>query len=242
MTTPFNIGGYGNHGSTTATGHGATVRLQLIIDTVSDMNQTIFSTQTNAIGNNQINTTTDVPMPTSWLSDISEHIKTLKEMNDFQTDEVFYIVNMLDCSEQQKNITSSANEGMLWTRNADSNSTEEDELNASCQESGISQIYQAPGEFADGQTLRDDDQVIHQQQMVEESDTERGLEHYDQQARRVMGQDYQDDRSNRDIGEADNLYIHTKSVSKSKSKTQTDYQFNSQSEQLEDKKEMSFSH
>ena len=47
------------------------------------MNQTIFSTQTNAIGNNQINTTTDVPMPTSWLSDISEHIKTLKEMNDF---------------------------------------------------------------------------------------------------------------------------------------------------------------
>ena len=57
-----------------------------------------------------------------------------------------------------------------------------------------------------------------------------------------MGQDYQGDRSNRDIGEADNLYIHTKSVSKSKSKTQTDYQFNSQSEQLEDKKEMSFSH
>ena len=32
---------------------------------------------------------TDVPMPISWLSDISEHIKTLKEMNDFQTDEVF---------------------------------------------------------------------------------------------------------------------------------------------------------
>ena len=34
-------------------------------------------------------------MPISWLSDISEHIKTLKEMNDFQTDEVFQIVNML---------------------------------------------------------------------------------------------------------------------------------------------------
>jgi len=37
----------------------------------------------------------EVPMPISWLSDISDHIKTLKEMNDFQTDEVFQIVNML---------------------------------------------------------------------------------------------------------------------------------------------------
>ena len=37
----------------------------------------------------------DVPMPISWLSEISDHIKQLKEMNDFQMDEVFRIVNML---------------------------------------------------------------------------------------------------------------------------------------------------
>ena len=84
MSTPFNVGYGNNQGSTAATGRGATVRLQPIIDTVSDMNQTIFSTQTNVIGStNPINTTLDVPMPISWLSDISEHIKTLKEMNDF---------------------------------------------------------------------------------------------------------------------------------------------------------------
>jgi len=40
-------------------------------------------------------------MPISWLSDISEHIKTLKEMNDFQTDEVFQIFNMLHLRGQR---------------------------------------------------------------------------------------------------------------------------------------------
>ena len=91
---------------------------------------------------------------------------------------------MLHSSEQQKNHNPSAHEGgRLWTRNADSNSTEEDDMKDSCRESGISQTYQQPGESAGGQTLRDDDQVIHQQ-TVEESSTERGLEHYDQQARR----------------------------------------------------------
>ena len=53
-------------------------------DMQSDLGQTINSTN-----NVVIKTTTDVPMPISWLSDISEDIKTLKEMNDFQTDEVF---------------------------------------------------------------------------------------------------------------------------------------------------------
>ena len=31
----------------------------------------------------------EIPMPINWLADIAEHIKQLKEMNDFQTDEVF---------------------------------------------------------------------------------------------------------------------------------------------------------
>ena len=44
----------------------------------TDLGQTINSTN-NAV----IKANTDVPMPISWLSDISEHIKTLKEMNDF---------------------------------------------------------------------------------------------------------------------------------------------------------------
>ena len=81
-------------------------------------------------------------MPISWLSDISEHIKTLKEMNDFQTDEVFQIVNMLHNCESKKK-TESADGMLQWrTRDnvADSNSTEEDEK-ASCNESGISQTY-----------------------------------------------------------------------------------------------------
>ena len=54
--------------------------------TPSDFSQTIHSAANNvaAAVNNA-----EVPMPISWLSDISEHIKTLKEMNDFQTDEVF---------------------------------------------------------------------------------------------------------------------------------------------------------
>ena len=37
----------------------------------------------------------EIPMPINWLADIAEHIKQLKEMNDFQTDEVFQIVNIL---------------------------------------------------------------------------------------------------------------------------------------------------
>ena len=37
----------------------------------------------------------EIPMPVNWLADIADHIKQLKEMNDFQTDEVFQIVNML---------------------------------------------------------------------------------------------------------------------------------------------------
>ena len=31
-------------------------------------------------------------MPISWLSDIADHLKTLKKMNDIQTEEVFQIV------------------------------------------------------------------------------------------------------------------------------------------------------
>ena len=96
-TSAFN--NIGNHGSTAAaTGRGATVRLQPIADTISDINQTLLSTN-NANGNINNGTRTEVPMPISWLSDISEHIKTLKEMNDFQTDEVFQIVNMLHNGE-----------------------------------------------------------------------------------------------------------------------------------------------
>ena len=37
----------------------------------------------------------EIPMPINWLADIAEHIKQLKEMNDFQTVEVFQIVNIL---------------------------------------------------------------------------------------------------------------------------------------------------
>ena len=117
----------GNDGSKTATTvhNGPTARLKAVVDTVSDLNQTLMS------GNNGNATATraaaDVPMPISWLSDISEHIKTLKEMNDFQTDEVFQIVNMLHNSEQQKK-QDSADEMRWGTRNnGDSNSTEEDE-------------------------------------------------------------------------------------------------------------------
>ena len=36
-----------------------------------------------------------VPMPISWIADIADHIKQLKEMNDFQMDEVFQVVNTL---------------------------------------------------------------------------------------------------------------------------------------------------
>ena len=53
-------------------------------ETASDLTQTLRS-GTTATANRAV----EVPMPISWLSDISEHIKTLKEMNDFQTDEVF---------------------------------------------------------------------------------------------------------------------------------------------------------
>ena len=34
-------------------------------------------------------------MPISWIADIADHIKQLKEMNDFQMDEVFQVVNTL---------------------------------------------------------------------------------------------------------------------------------------------------
>ena len=83
--------------------------------------------------------------------------------------------------------------------------------------------------------------------MVEESDTERGLDHYNERARRIhktasINHDYHQ-QDNRDIGEADDMYINTTSVSKSKSKSkaQADYVFASHSDQMEDKKEMSFS-
>ena len=84
-TNVFNTNS-GNHGSTNAvTGRGCpnTIGLKPVIDTLSDMNQTLLSGKN---GGNNANTATsraDVPMPISWLSDISEHIKTLKEMNDF---------------------------------------------------------------------------------------------------------------------------------------------------------------
>jgi hypothetical protein len=40
-----------------------------------------------------------VPMPISWLSDIAEHIKQLKEMNDFQRDEVYQLLQLLSKNE-----------------------------------------------------------------------------------------------------------------------------------------------
>lgn len=38
-------------------------------------------------------------MPISWLSDIADHIKQLKEMNDFQRDEVYQLLNILSKNE-----------------------------------------------------------------------------------------------------------------------------------------------
>lgn len=38
-------------------------------------------------------------MPISWLSDIAEHIKQLKEMNDFQRDEVYQLLQLLSKNE-----------------------------------------------------------------------------------------------------------------------------------------------
>jgi len=40
-------------------------------------------------------TSNEVAMPISWLSDLQEHIKQLKEMNDYQRDEVYKSLNML---------------------------------------------------------------------------------------------------------------------------------------------------
>ena len=77
-------------------------------------------------------------MPISWLSDISEHIKTLKEMNDFQMDEVLQIVNMLHSSGGNPSLGKKALDTQNWTRNGDSNSTDEEEEEKSCQDSGIS--------------------------------------------------------------------------------------------------------
>jgi hypothetical protein len=34
-------------------------------------------------------------MPVSWLSDIADHIRQLKEMNDFQRDEVYQLLNIV---------------------------------------------------------------------------------------------------------------------------------------------------
>jgi hypothetical protein len=33
----------------------------------------------------------EVPMPISWLSDIADHIKQLKEMNDSQRDDIYQL-------------------------------------------------------------------------------------------------------------------------------------------------------
>ena len=74
--------------------------------------------------------------------------------------------------------------------------------------------------------------------MVEESDTEHGLDHYDQKARQIyhqttsITQDYNHHRNNqtKDIGEADDLYINTTSVSKSRSKAHNDLAFASHSD------------
>lgn len=38
-------------------------------------------------------------MPISWLSEIAEHIKQLKEMNDFQRDEVYQLLQILSKNE-----------------------------------------------------------------------------------------------------------------------------------------------
>ena len=54
----------------------------------------------------------EVPMPISWLADIAEHIKQLKEMNDFQTDEVFQIVNSLHTGKTDQN---QLNDRKMWT-------------------------------------------------------------------------------------------------------------------------------
>ena len=64
-----------------------------------------------------------IPMPVSWLGEISTHIKQLKEMNDFQTDEVFQIVNMLHAGKAGRKGPASR----LATGGAESGSTEEDE-------------------------------------------------------------------------------------------------------------------
>ena len=37
----------------------------------------------------------DVPMPVSWLSDISVHIKALREVSDYQAEEVYQCVQLL---------------------------------------------------------------------------------------------------------------------------------------------------
>ena len=41
----------------------------------------------------------DVPMPISWLSDIADHIKQLKEMNDVQRDDVYQLYLLLSQHE-----------------------------------------------------------------------------------------------------------------------------------------------
>ena len=63
-------------------------------------------------------------------ADVSDHIKQLKDMNDFQMDEVFQIVNMLH--QQDKKSAEQHPRGQAWpTTNDESNSTEEDEKTAS---------------------------------------------------------------------------------------------------------------
>ena len=62
-------------------------------------------------------------MPISWLSDISDHIKQLKEMNDQQTEDVFQIVGMLHNKADNKESGSVTSDGQKL---CESNSTTEE--------------------------------------------------------------------------------------------------------------------
>ena len=130
---------------------------------------------------------------------------------------------MLHEGSGNKQSLKSDKEAAMWTRNGDSNSTEEDDKERpSLHESGISQAYPQP----ESQTLRDEDPDAYHllEEQKEESETERSLEHYNEERKRQAMN--ASNLSNgiggvpRDIGEADELYVHTTSecVSKSKSR------------------------